>query len=84
MGRFIEITVKRMALYRCLDGHVEEPYEMCLAWEPDRRSNFFSSPPAHLCAVTCLTEISLHVTLSNQSYSLTGTSLNGNQKGMVL
>ena len=22
-----------------------------MAWEPDRRSNFFS-PPAHLCAVT--------------------------------
>ena len=36
-----------------------------MAWEPDRRSNFFS-PPAHLCAVTYMTEISLIVTLSNQ------------------
>ena len=34
-------------------------------WEPDRRSNFFS-PPAHLCAVTYMTEISLIVTLNNQ------------------
>ena len=32
---------------------------MSMAWEPDRRSNFFFSPPAHLCAVTCITEISL-------------------------
>ena len=38
-----------------------------MAWEPDRRSNyFFFSPPAHLCAVTYMTEISLVVTLSNQ------------------
>ena len=36
------------------------------AWEPDRRSNFFFSPPAHLCAVTYMTEISLIVTLNNQ------------------
>ena len=35
--------------------------------EPDRRSNyFFFSPPAHLCAVNCMTEISLIVTLNNQ------------------
>ena len=33
-------------------------------------SNFFS-PPAHLCVVTYMTEISLHLTLSNQSHSLT-------------
>ena len=36
-----------------------------MAWEPDRRSNFFS-PPAHLCAVTYMTEISLIVTSNNQ------------------
>ena len=35
-------------------------------WEPDRRSNFFFSPPAHLCAVTCMTEIPLIVTLNNK------------------
>ena len=27
--------------------------------EPDRRSNVFFSPPAHLCAVTCITELVL-------------------------
>ena len=30
------------------------------------RFYFFFSPPAHLCAVTCMTEISLIVTLNNQ------------------
>ena len=35
--------------------------------EPDRGCNyFFFSPPAHLCAVTCMTEILLIVTLNNQ------------------
>ena len=47
------------------DGHVKEPYEMSMAWEPDRRSNFSFGPPAHLCAVTYMTEISLIVTLNN-------------------
>ena len=61
MGRFLGITLKRLAPYRCLDGHLKEPYEMSMAWEPDRRSNFYSRP-AHLCAVTCITEISLNVT----------------------
>ena len=37
-----------------------------MAWEPDRRSNFFFSPPVQLCAVTYMTEISLIVTLNNQ------------------
>ena len=38
-----------------------------MAWEPDRRSNyFFFSPPAHLCAVAYMTEISLIVTLNSQ------------------
>ena len=37
---------------RCMDGHVKEPYEMSMAWEPDRRFNFFFNPPAHICAVT--------------------------------
>ena len=43
-----------------------------MAWEPDRRSNSFFSPPAHLCAVTYMTEISLIVTLNNQCTHLTG------------
>ena len=58
--------IKRLVPCRCLDGHVKEPYEMSMAWEPDRRSNFFFSPPAHLCAVTYMTEISLIVTLNTQ------------------
>ena len=39
-------------------------------WEPDRRSNyFFFSTPAHLCAVTCMTEISLNTKFnSTQEY----------------
>ena len=39
-------------------------------WEPDRRFNFFLSPPAHLCAVTYITQISLHVTFNNNILSL--------------
>ena len=31
MGRFLGITVKRLAPCRCLDGHVKEPYEMPMA-----------------------------------------------------
>ena len=30
-GRFLGITVKRGIPYRCLDGHVKEPYEMSMA-----------------------------------------------------
>ena len=58
--------IKRLVPCRCYDWHVKEPYEMSMAWEPDRRSNSFFSPPAHLCAVTYMTEISLIVTLNNQ------------------
>ena len=50
MGRFLGITVKRDIPCRCLDGHVKDPYELSMAWEPDRRFNFFN-PPAHLCDV---------------------------------
>ena len=31
MGRYLGITVKRLALCQCLDGHVKEPYEMSMA-----------------------------------------------------
>ena len=37
-------------------------------FEPDRSSNFFSLP-AYLCAVTCMTKISLIVTLNNKCTS---------------
>ena len=61
MGRFLGITVKRLAPCRCF----EEPYESLNVngVGAQVRSNFFS-PPAHLCAVTYITEISLHVPLS--------------------
>ena len=55
MGRYVGITVTLKNRTKC-------PWR----WEPDRRSSFFFSPPAHLCAVTYMTEISLIVTLDNQ------------------
>ena len=60
-----------MALCRCLDGHVKEPYEMSMTLEPDHRPDFHLSPPAQLCAITYMTEISLHVTLIKQQCSRT-------------
>ena len=55
-------------------GTLKNPTKCLWRWEPDRRSNFFFSPPAHLCAVTYMTEISLIVTLNNQiTHSLTHT-----------
>ena len=57
---------KKGGLCRCLDGHVKEHYEIPMARKPDPWSNFLS-PPAHLCAIPCIAEISLNVTLSNQS-----------------
>ena len=39
---------------------------MSMAWEPDRRSNFFFTPTAHQCAVTYMAEISSTVTFKNQ------------------
>ena len=54
-----------------IDGHFNKSYKMSTAREPDRRSNFVSSPAhLHVCAFIYVTEISLIVTLSNQ-YSLT-------------
>ena len=47
-------------------GTLKNPTKYLWRWEPDRRSNFFFNPPAHLCAVTYMTEISLIVTLNNQ------------------
>ena len=39
-------------------GTLKNPTKCLWRWEPVRRSNFFFSPPAHLCAVTYMTEIS--------------------------
>ena len=58
---FLGKSVQRLGPFRCLDGHVKEPYRK--AWQPDRRSNFFVSPPTHLCAVAYITEISFNETL---------------------
>ena len=67
---------KQVCLCWCLDGHSKEPYELSIAWEPDRWSYFFFSPHAHLCAVTCTTEISLIVTLNKQhTHSLSSVYL---------
>ena len=42
---------------------LKNPTKCLWRWEPDSRSNFFFCPPAHQCAVTYITEMSLHVTL---------------------
>ena len=53
-------------------GTLKNPTKCLWRWEPDRRSYFFFSPPAHLCAVTYMTEISLIVTLNKQFNSTQG------------
>ena len=66
MGRFLGITVKKGgSRVGAWTGTVKNPTKCLWRWEPDRRFNFFN-PPAHLCAVTYMTEISLNVTLNNQ------------------
>ena len=39
-----------------------------MAWEPDRKSNILFSPPANLCAVTCITEITNSFVGTNSLY----------------
>ena len=59
-------------------GTLKNPTKCLWRWEPDRRSNFFFSPPAHLCAVTYMTEILTIVTLNNQfTHSLSFCSVAG-------
>ena len=63
--------IKRLVPCRCLDVHVKEPYEMSMAlgarpYKCGSNYFFFFSPPAHLCAVTCITEILSILTLNNQ------------------
>ena len=45
-------------------GTLENPMKCLWRGELDRMSKFFS-PPVHLFAVTYITEMSLHLTLSN-------------------
>ena len=58
--------IKRLVPCRARTGTLKNPAKCLWRWEPDRRSYFFFSPPAHLCAVTYMTEISLIVTLNKQ------------------
>ena len=55
--RFLGITIKREVTCRWLDGHIKEPKEISMAWEPDRKFNFLFRLPAqlHVCAVTYIT-----------------------------
>ena len=70
MGLFFGITVyKGWPRVGAWTGTLKNPTKCLWRWEPDGRSNFCFTPPAHLCAVTYITEISLHVTLSKQSNS---------------
>ena len=62
-----DIRIKRMPRVCAWTGTLTNPTKCLWRWEPDRRSNFFFSPPAHLCAVTYMTEISLIVTLKTNS-----------------
>ena len=56
-------------------GTLKNPAKCLWRLEPDRRSNyFFFSPPAHLCAVTCMTKILLIVKLNNKFTSITELS----------
>ena len=41
--------IKWVAPCRCRRGTLMNPTKCLWRWEPDHRSNFFFSPPAHLC-----------------------------------
>ena len=66
MGRFLGITVKRVARVGAWTSTLKTPMKCVWRREPDRRSNFFG-PPALICAITNITEISLIVTLSKST-----------------
>ena len=53
--------INRVVPCQCRTGTLQNPAKCLWRWEPDRRYNFFFSPPAHLCR-TYMIEISLHVT----------------------
>ena len=67
-GAVFRNRIKRVVRVGAETGMLKNPTKCLWRWKPDRRSDFFFSPPAHLCAVTYITEISLHVTLNNKSY----------------
>ena len=55
----LSLGLYRIAQCQCLDWYFKEPYRLSIAWVPNCRSIFFLSLPAHPCAVTYMTEISL-------------------------
>ena len=66
MGWFLGITVQKgWPRVGAWTSTLKNPTKCLWCWEPDRRSNFFS-PPAHLSAITYMTEISLIVMLNNK------------------
>ena len=52
MGRFLGITVKKCPLVGAWMGTLKNPTKCLWVLEPDRRFNFFFSPPAHLHVCT--------------------------------
>ena len=62
----INSNIKGWSRVGARTGTLKNPTKCLWRWEPDRRSYFFFSPPAHLCAVTYMNEISLWVTLNKQ------------------
>ena len=63
---YIHLQTKHWSRVGARTGTLENPTKCLWRWEPDRRSYFFFSPHANLCAVTYMTEISLIVTLNKQ------------------
>ena len=62
-----DLSYKALYISTCSIA-LKNPPKCVWRWAPDRKLNFFN-PPAHLCAVTYITEISLYVTLNNHSHS---------------
>ena len=79
MGRCVGIhRIKGWSRVGARTGTLKNPAKCLWRWEPDRRSYVFFSPPAHLYAVTYMTEISLIVTLNKQFNSIQFVHESGN------
>ena len=48
-GGVSESPYRKCGPCRCRTGTFKNPTKCLWRWEPDRRYNFFFSPPAHLC-----------------------------------
>ena len=75
MGRFFWITIYiGLPCLGAWTGTLKNPTKCLWHWEPDRRSNFFFSLPAHLFAVTYQTPSSaewhsLHIIIFKDIYN---------------